>query len=121
MVRPTIRLKEGEPCCVCPCPCAGLIDIIGKKWALCVLAQLGNEGTLRFNRLAQGLSGISAKTLTDVLKDLRKSGLVKREAFAETPPRVEYHLTKEGRELTMLVAPLMVWADRMTGLVQLDR
>jgi DNA-binding HxlR family transcriptional regulator len=112
--------KEGQPCCVCPCPCGGLIDIIGKKWTLCVLAQLGNSGTLRFGELAHSLDGISAKTLTDVLKDLQSSGLVKREAFSEIPPRVEYHLTREGRELTMLVAPLMVWADKMTGLVQLD-
>ena len=115
-----VRQREGEPCCVCPCPCEGLIDIIGKKWVLCVLAQLGNQGTLRFNQLVQGLPGISAKTLTDALKDLQANGLVKREAFNEIPPRVEYHLTREGRELTMLVAPLMVWADKMTGLVQLD-
>jgi DNA-binding HxlR family transcriptional regulator len=121
MVRTNIRLKEGEPCCVCPCPCEGLIDIIGKKWALCVLAQLGNQGTLRFNQLAKGLQGISAKTLTDVLKDLQANGLVKREAFNEIPPRVEYHLSREGRELTMLVAPLMIWADGKTGLMQIDR
>lgn len=116
-----VRQTEGEPCCVCPCPCEGLIDIIGKKWTLCVLAQLGNEGTMRFNQLAQSLDGISAKTLTDVLKDLQRSGLVKRVAFPEIPPRVEYHLTREGRELTMLVAPLMIWADKKTGLVQLER
>ena len=115
-----VRQKEGEPCCICPCPCEGLIDIIGKKWALCVLAQLGNQGTLRFNQLAHDLQGISAKTLTDVLKDLQANGLVKREAFNEIPPRVEYHLSREGRELTMLVAPLMIWADKKTGLMQID-
>jgi DNA-binding HxlR family transcriptional regulator len=97
-----------------------LIDIIGKKWTLCVLAQLGNQGTLRFNQLAQSLNGISAKTLTDVLRDLQTNGLVKRVAFSEIPPRVEYHLTREGRELTMLVAPLMTWADKNTRLVQID-
>ncbi len=87
---------------------------------LCVLAQLGNQGTLRFNHLMRGLPGISGKTLTDVLKDLQASGLIKRQAFSEIPPRVEYHLTREGRELTMLVAPLMLWADKKTGLVQID-
>ena len=76
---------------------------------------------MRFNQLVQSLDGISAKTLTDVLKDLQHSGLVKRVAFPEIPPRVEYHLTREGRELTMLVAPLMIWADKKTGLVQLER
>ncbi len=115
-----VRFKEGEPCCVCPCPCEGVIDIIGKKWVLCVLALLGNNGTMRFNRLTGGLQGISAKTLTDVLRDLQRTGLVKREAFAEIPPRVQYHLTKEGRELTMLVAPLMAWADERANLVKLE-
>ena len=116
-----VRQREGEPCCVCPCPCEGLIDIIGKKWVLCVLALLGNQGTLRFNHLLHGLTGISAKTLTDVLRDLQENELVKRQAFAEIPPRVEYSLTREGRELTMLVAPLMIWVDKMTGLVQLEK
>lgn len=76
---------------------------------------------MRFNQIAQSLNGISAKTLTDVLRDLSHNGLIKRAAFPEIPPRVEYHLTREGRELTMLVAPLMVWADKMTGLVQIDQ
>jgi DNA-binding HxlR family transcriptional regulator len=115
-----VRVKEGEPCCVCPCPCEGLIDIVGKKWVLCVLALLGNNGTMRFNQLQGQLLGISAKTLAEALKSLQRSEIVKREAFSEIPPRVEYHLTKEGRELAMLVAPLMVWADRKTGLMQLE-
>ena len=115
-----VRFKEGQPCCVCPCPCEGLIDIIGKKWALCVLALLGNNGTMRFNKLLGALPGISAKTLTEVLKELQRTGLVKREAFAEIPPRVQYHLAREGRELTMLVAPLMVWADKTTRLMKLE-
>ena len=115
-----VRFKEGEPCCVCPCPCTGVIDIIGKKWVLCILALLGNNGTTRFNRVMEGLPGISAKTLSDALRDLQRAGLVKREAFAEIPPRVQYHLTKEGRELTILVAPLMVWADNMANLVKLE-
>jgi len=115
-----VRFKEGEPCCICPCPCEGVIDIIGKKWVLCVLALLGNNGTMRFTHLLGQLPGMSAKTLTDVLKDLQRTGLAKREAFAEIPPRVQYHLTREGRELTILVAPLMAWADKMTNLIKLE-
>ena len=75
---------------------------------------------MRFNQLAATLPGISAKTLADVLKDLNKAGLIGREAFAEIPPRVEYHLTSDGRELTMLVAPLMDWADRKMGIMQIE-
>jgi hypothetical protein len=40
--------------------------------------------------------------------------------LAEIPLRIEYHFIRDGNESTMLVTPLMVWADKKTGLIQLD-
>lgn len=57
------------------------------------------------------LDGISPKTLADRLKELEDANIIKREAFAEIPPRVEYSLTKEGIELRNAVIPLMEWAS----------
>jgi len=59
----------------------------------------------------KNLNGISPKTLTDRLKELKKSGLINREIFAEIPPRVEYSLTQDGIELRDLMIPLMEWAS----------
>ena len=56
------------------------------------------------------LNKISPKSLTDRLKELEAEGLVKREAFAEIPPRVEYSLTQDGVELRRLIMPIMKWA-----------
>ncbi len=56
------------------------------------------------------LIGISPKSLTTRLKELEKSGLVNREIFAEIPPKVEYSLTKDGKEVRDAMKPLMVWA-----------
>ena len=97
---------EGQTCI---CPLKGIIDIISKKWALLIINTLGNCGTLRFNKLLETLSGISPKTLSDTLKDLQAEGLIKREAFAEIPPRVEYSLTKDGAELRKSIIPLLEW------------
>ena len=93
----------------CICPLKGIIDLISKKWALLIINTLGNCGTLRFNKLLETLSGISPKTLSDTLKDLQAEGLIKREAFAEIPPRVEYSLTKDGSELRKSIIPLLEW------------
>jgi len=60
----------------------------------------------------KNLNGISPKTLTDRLKELKKSGLIIREIFAEIPPRVEYSLTQDGIELRDLMIPLMEWASK---------
>ena len=43
--------------------------------------------------------GISAKVLTQNLKDLEKDGIVKRKVYPVVPPKVEYSLTEKGMEL----------------------
>jgi len=100
--------KEGDH--ICFCPLKGVIDVISKKWALLIINAIGNYGKLRFNRLMEELHGISPKTLSDTLKELQAEGLIKRESFAEIPPRVEYSLTKDGIDLRKSIIPLLKWA-----------
>ena len=95
---------------ICFCPLKGVIDVISKKWALLIINAIGNYGRLRFNRLMKELHGISPKTLSDTLKKLQAEGLIKRESFAEIPPRVEYSLTKDGIDLRKSIVPLLEWA-----------
>ena len=95
---------------VCFCPLEGVIDVISKKWALLIVNAIGNNGKLRFNSLMEQLGGISPKTLADTLKQLQAEGLIRRESFAEIPPRVEYSLTEDGVELRKSIIPLLRWA-----------
>lgn len=92
------------------CPVQGVIDLISKKWALLAVAVLGSYGRLRFNDLRKELRGITPKSLADILKALEASGIVRREAFREIPPRVEYSLTRDGAQLREAVVPLLQWA-----------
>ncbi len=92
------------------CPIQGVIDVIGKKWALLIVAVVGSFGRLRYGAIMQELKGISPKTLADTLKELEKSGIVEREAFNEIPPRVEYSLTEDGLKLREAVVPMLQWA-----------
>ncbi len=95
---------------VCACCTSGIIDLIGKKWTLCILVTLGNSATLRFNALLDALPGISPRTLSDTLKELLREGIVTRTVYPEAPPRVEYALTDAGWALRRIVVPLMEWA-----------
>jgi len=101
---------------ICFCPIEGVIDVISKKWALLIVNALGNQGRLRFNSLMEELKGISPKTLSDTLKELQAEGLIKRESFAEIPPRVEYSLTQDGVELRKSILPLLKWATTRTNI-----
>jgi len=106
-------MRESEHFCFCPLK--GVIDVISKKWALLIINAVGNHGKLRFNELMEELNGISPKTLSDTLKKLKTEDLIKRKAFAEIPPRVEYTLTEDGGKLRKAIIPLLKWAATRNG------
>jgi len=98
--------KENE---VPSCPLEGVIDVIGRKWALLIINAIGSCGKARFSELVQQLQIVSPKTLSDTLKQLQYEGLVRRESFAEIPPRVEYSLTEDGDGLWKAIIPILKW------------
>ena len=102
---------------VCLCPLEGVIDIISKKWALLIVNEIGNHKRIRYNELMKELDKVSPKTLADTLRDLVKQNLIKRESFNEIPPRVDYTLTKEGKELREAILPILKWAISKKGTV----
>lgn len=84
---------------VCFCPGTGIARLIGRRYFLALLGAIGNAGHIRFSELKGQLGGISSSTLAVRLEELEGAGLIKREVYAEVPPRVEYSLTREGKKL----------------------
>ncbi|WP_292486196.1 helix-turn-helix domain-containing protein [Methanohalobium sp.] len=101
---------------VCLCPVDNVINVISKKWALLIIATIGNNEKIRYNEIMENLVDISPKTLADRLKELENFGLIKRETFGEIPLRVEYSLTQDGIELRDSMIPLMEWASKKKNL-----
>ena len=93
-----------------PCPFKGVIEIITKKWTCQIIAMLSEHEALRYGEIMKRLQGISPRTLANRLKELDSAALVDRKSYPEIPPRVEYSLTDEGRELRELMKPMMEWA-----------
>lgn len=95
----------------CPRPLEAASAFLSKKWTISIVITIGNFKTLRFNDIEQRLDGITAKTLTDRLKELEKERIILRKSFSEIPPRVEYSLTKKGELLMKALIPLIKWAE----------
>ncbi len=98
---------------LCPHILQRVMDSVGRSWTLVILGTLGNFGRLRFHELEAKLGRISPKTLSARLKEMEAAAFISRRSFAEVPPRVEYSLTPEGRELVEAIRPLVKWADRV--------
>ena len=57
------------------------------------------------------MGSVSQKVLTANLRTMEAQGLVRREVFAEVPPRVEYSLTELGRSLRPVIDALWSWGE----------
>lgn len=80
--------------------------VIFQPWSMEILFVLAVAREARFGELQQLLGGISSRTLSDKLQNLREEGLVERQVYDEQPVRIEYRLTKEGRATAALATPL---------------
>lgn len=83
------------------CPVEAVAEIIARKWVSQIIRDLA-DSTRRFGELQHSV-GVSARILSLRLHEMEQEGLVRREVFAEIPPRTEYSLTEKG----MLLVPLI--------------
>ena len=88
---------------------SAILSRVGDKWSVLVVTLLG-DGPMRFTELQRKIDGISQKMLTTTLRNLERDGFCTRKVFPTVPPRVDYELTKLGRELLVPVKALADWA-----------
>ncbi|WP_021026029.1 helix-turn-helix domain-containing protein [Comamonas sp. B-9] len=93
------------------CPTRQVLDCVADKWTVLVLGLL-RAGPWRFGQLRKGIEGLSQKMLTQTLRALERDGIVRREVFACSPPKVEYSLTPLGQSLAPALDALRLWAER---------
>src|ERR1700704_571490 len=86
-----------------------ILDRVGDKWSVLVIALLGEEGR-RFSELRRSIDGISQRMLTLTLRQLERDGLVSRTVHATVPPRVDYALTSLGQSVLEPLNGLIGWA-----------
>tara|TARA_R110002153_G_C13125651_1_gene479316 strand:+ start:204 stop:542 length:339 start_codon:yes stop_codon:yes gene_type:complete len=92
------------------CPVDYAFKRIGGKYKGRILWVL-RDGFLRYGELKRAIVGITPKMLTQTLKELESDELVSRKVYLEVPPKVEYSLTKTGKELIPLIRQLRSWAE----------
>lgn len=84
------------------------LDLIGGKYKALILWRL-SDGQMRFSQLRNAISGITAKMLTQQLREMESQGLIHREVFPVVPPHVEYSLTELGHSLMPVLTTMRDW------------
>nr|WP_253944840.1 helix-turn-helix domain-containing protein [Paenibacillus sp. NEAU-GSW1] len=88
-----------------------VLQVLGAKWSFLVIAEL-TKGPKRFNQLHRDLEIVKTQSLTDCLRHLEKSGIVRREVFPTVPVTVEYSLTEKGFDFRTSLKEMESWAAR---------
>ena len=90
------------------CPITATLNVIGGKWKSVILWYL-QDSPLRFGDLHKLLPKCSLKIYNENLKELEQDGIIKRVAFPQVPPKVEYSLTQYGKSLLPVIKLLREW------------
>jgi DNA-binding HxlR family transcriptional regulator len=81
------------------CPIKTTLGVLGKKWTMLVLRDIGILGVDRFNRILDSISGLTPRVLSMRLKELEKAGFIKRtEEGKKSAIVVRWTLTEKGRD-----------------------
>ncbi|HSX16973.1 MAG TPA: helix-turn-helix domain-containing protein [Patescibacteria group bacterium] len=86
------------------------LKVIGDKWTGFIVREL-IIGPRRFSELEQNL-GIGPRTLSQRLDTLEEHHIITKKQFAESPPRVEYSLTKKGEDLLPVLQTMAEWSEK---------
>ncbi|MBO9673696.1 MAG: helix-turn-helix transcriptional regulator [Sphingobacteriaceae bacterium] len=90
-------------------PLTGVFKIIGGKWKIMLIKAIAAKCPKRFGELKRETNFLSQGTLTTQLREMERDRLIERQAFAESPPRVEYKLTGLGKTLLPVIDVLEDW------------
>ena len=92
-------------------PLEAALDRVGDRWSLLVVEAL-LDGPRRFGELRDALPAIAPNILTDRLRRLEREGIVLARPYQDRPPRAEYSLTADGRDLAGALRLLADWGAR---------
>jgi len=81
---------------------ASVEAVFGCKWSIRHLALI-QRGVCRPGEIERSLAGLTTKVQHHYFRRMMRLGILRREVFAEVPPRVEYRLTPFGERFVPLL------------------
>jgi DNA-binding HxlR family transcriptional regulator len=85
-------------------------NLLFQKWSLEILYTLLLKNAAGFGEIRKIL-GVNSRTLSDKLKMLVKHDYITRKVDAGPPLRVEYALTRKGKNTVLLALPLLYYSS----------
>jgi DNA-binding HxlR family transcriptional regulator len=104
VVRPKVKIIN--------CPIKTSLGILGKKWTLLIIRDIGFLKIQRFNRILDSIHGLTPRVLSMRLKELEKEGLIECIEEKKSPTRVLWRLTDKGKDTLPILMMLTAFGSK---------
>ena len=94
------------------CPIGQCMTFLGTAWTPNIIWHL-SAGPRRFSELRHDIPPVSAKVLTQRLRELEERGILSRAVMDTSPPSVEYALTALGLEFMPVIQAIAEVGQRL--------
>jgi DNA-binding HxlR family transcriptional regulator len=94
------------------CPIKTSLGVLGKKWTILIIRDIGFRKIERFNRLLKSIPGLTPRVLSMRLKELEKEGLIKCTHEKRMPVMVLWSLTEKGKDTLPILLMLTAFSSK---------
>jgi DNA-binding HxlR family transcriptional regulator len=94
------------------CPIRTSLGVLGKKWTILILRDIGFLRINRFNRLLESIQGLTPRVLSMRLKELEKEGFIECSEEKKSPMMMLWRLTKKGKDTMPILMQLIAFGSK---------
>jgi DNA-binding HxlR family transcriptional regulator len=88
------------------------LGILGRKWALLILADVGLRRVDRFSGLLRSNPQLNSRILSRRLRELEEGGMIRRIEKKRAPGPVRWTMTEKGVDILPTIIGLIVFGAR---------
>lgn len=94
------------------CPIRTTLGVLGKKWTILIIRDIGFRRIARFNRLLESISGLTPRVLSMRLKELEEENFIECEQESRSPSMVIWRLTQKGKDTLPILMQLTAFGSK---------
>jgi DNA-binding HxlR family transcriptional regulator len=113
-----IKGDEKEDCIIRPqikivnCPIKTSLGVLGKKWTMLIIRDIGFLKIRRFNRILESIPGLTPRVLSMRLKELEREGIIKCKEVRKDHVMILWSLTEKGEDILPILLMLTAFGSK---------
>ncbi len=94
------------------CPIRTSLGVLGKKWTMLILRDIGFLKIVRFNRILDSIPGLTPRVLSMRLRELEDEGYIECVGGKREPLIVVWRLTEKGRDTLPILIHITAFGSK---------